>query len=75
MIAGISILMGVFICWYCPDSPTKAKCFSEEDKILMVERVRANEQGLKNTKWNMAQFKEALKDIYVWDLFCLTFIK
>jgi MFS family permease len=75
MVAGISILMGAFVMWYCPDSPTKAKCFSEEDKLLMVERVRANDQGIKNTKWNKAQFIEAITDIYCWDIFLLTFMK
>ena len=45
MIAGISIIMGIVVAIVCPDSPPKSTCFSEQDKILMVERVRSNDQG------------------------------
>jgi hypothetical protein len=40
----------------------RAKCWSEEDKQLMVERVRSNQTGLQNRKWRKEQFKEALTD-------------
>jgi hypothetical protein len=40
----------------------RAKCFSEEDKKLMVERVRSNQTGLQNKKFRAYQLKEALKD-------------
>ena len=45
-----SVLWGVFVVWYLPDSPMRAKCFSEEDKRLMVERVRTNQTGLQDRK-------------------------
>ena len=37
-----SVLWGAFVLFWLPDSPMKAKCFSEEDKKLMVERVRGH---------------------------------
>lgn len=40
----------------------RAKCWSEEDKKLMVERVRSNQTGLQNKVFRSYQFKEALKD-------------
>lgn len=40
----------------------RAKCFSEEDKKLMVERVRSNQTGLQNKKFRAYQLKEALTD-------------
>ena len=40
----------------------RAKCWSEEDKKLMVERVRSNQTGLQNKKFRAYQFKEALLD-------------
>lgn len=49
-----------------PDSPMKAKCFSEEDKRLMVERVRANETGIQNKVYKAYQLLEALTDPIVW---------
>ena len=75
LIAGISIIMGIVVGIVLPDSPTRAKCFSEEDRKLMVERVRANDQGIKNPKWNWSQFREAVLDPYIYILFSLTFLK
>jgi hypothetical protein len=72
MIASFSFLVSFFVGWYLPDSPTKAKCFSEEDKLLLVERVRGNDQGIKNPKWVKSQFIEAITDPFCWMLFSLT---
>ena len=58
----ISVLWGLFVGWWMPDSPMKAKCFSEEDKALMIERVRSNQTGLQNRKFRLEQVKEALCD-------------
>ncbi|KUJ18652.1 MFS general substrate transporter [Mollisia scopiformis] len=40
---GFSVLWGLFVLWFMPDSPMRAKCFTEEDKKLMIERVRSNQ--------------------------------
>ena len=65
--ASIAVL---FVVWYLPDSPMRAKCFSEEDKRLMVERVRTNQTGLQNKKFRKEQAIEALKDPQIW-CYCL----
>ncbi|KAL9109894.1 MAG: hypothetical protein Q9227_005417 [Pyrenula ochraceoflavens] len=62
----ISVIWGVFVIWWMPDSPMRAKCFSEEDKHLMVERVRSNQTGLQNRKFRPEQVIEALKDPQTW---------
>ncbi|KZO91405.1 MFS general substrate transporter [Calocera viscosa TUFC12733] len=69
LISGLSIVMGAFIWFWMPDSPPRAKCFTEEDKLLMVERIRANDQGLKNTHWNKVQASEAFRDPLIYMLF------
>ncbi|KAF3008312.1 hypothetical protein E8E14_006467 [Neopestalotiopsis sp. 37M] len=56
----------IFIGWWLPDSPMKAKCFNEDQKRLMIERVRANETGIQNKVWKRYQMIEALKDPIVW---------
>lgn len=48
----------------------RAHCFSEEDKKLMVERVRTNQTGLQNKKFRKEQAFEALKDPQTW-CYCL----
>ena len=57
-----SFLWGIFVLYWLPDSPMRAKCFSEEDKKLMVERVRSNQTGLQNRTFRAYQLKEALRD-------------
>jgi Na+/melibiose symporter-like transporter len=66
----ISIIFGLFVAWWMPDSPMRAKCFSEEDKTLMIERVRDNQTGIQNRKWKKHQFVEGLKDPQIWG-YCL----
>lgn len=58
----ISVLWGLFVIWWMPDSPMRAKCFKEEDKHLMVERVRANQTGLQNKQFRAYQMWEAFRD-------------
>jgi hypothetical protein len=58
----ISFFWGVWVIFRLPDSPMRAKCYSEADKKLMVERVRSNQTGLQNKKFRAYQFKEALLD-------------
>lgn len=57
---------GLFIGWWLPDTPMKAKCFNEDEKRLMVERVRANETGIQNKVYKRYQAVEALTDPIVW---------
>ena len=48
----------------------RAKCWSEEDKKLMIERVRSNQTGLQNRKFRWYQMKEAFLDPQTW-CYCL----
>ncbi|KAK3305253.1 general substrate transporter [Chaetomium strumarium] len=62
----ISVVYGVFVGWWMPDSPMRAKCFSEEDKHLMVERVRSNQTGIQNRTFKREQMWEGLLDPQAW---------
>ncbi|KAG8691523.1 hypothetical protein FRC11_002113 [Ceratobasidium sp. 423] len=66
MLGIVTVLWGVFIWLYLPDSPMRAKCYNDEDKTLMVERVRANQTGLQNKVFKREQATEAFTDIQVW---------
>jgi hypothetical protein len=54
---------------YLPDAPTKARWADDDLKSRFVERVRSNNQGLKNKKWNSEQAWEAAKDPFAYCLF------
>lgn len=59
-------MWAVFIGWWLPDSPMKAKCFTEDEKRLLVERVRANETGIQNREYKRYQVLEAVTDPIIW---------
>lgn len=44
----------------------RAKCFSEEEKTRMIERVRTNQTGMQNKKFRKEQMIEALLDPQAW---------
>ncbi|KAH8900297.1 MFS general substrate transporter [Thozetella sp. PMI_491] len=58
----LTVCWGVFVLYWMPDSPMRAKCFSEDDKKLMIERVRDNKTGIQNRKFRKEQFIEAFRD-------------
>lgn len=60
--ACFSFLWGLFILIWMPDSPMRAKCFSESDKKLMVERVRSNQTGMQNRKFRFEHARDAFTD-------------
>ncbi|KAL3477666.1 major facilitator superfamily domain-containing protein [Aspergillus californicus] len=66
ILGALTSIWGLFLAWYLPDSPMSAKCFSEEDKHLMVERVRANETGIQNKTFKKYQLLETLTDPITW---------
>lgn len=44
----------------------KAKCFNEDQKRLMIERVRANETGIQNRTYKRYQMLETIRDPVIW---------
>jgi sugar phosphate permease len=50
----LTVIWAIFVFWWMPDSPMRAKCFSEEDKRLMVERVRQTRpvSRTETSEWN-----------------------
>ncbi|KAJ3578983.1 hypothetical protein NPX13_g1582 [Xylaria arbuscula] len=61
-----TVVWASFMAWWLPDSPMKAGCFTDEQKVLMIERVRANETGIQNRKFKRYQMLEAFRDPMVW---------
>ncbi|PVF93087.1 MFS general substrate transporter [Serendipita vermifera] len=56
------IVFGLFF----PDSPTKAKFLTEEEKVIAVKRIKENQSGIETKVWKRHQFIEALKDPKAW---------
>ncbi|KAK8008173.1 hypothetical protein PG991_010724 [Apiospora marii] len=62
----VSVFFGIFVFVWMPDSPMRARCFSERDKRLMVERVRSNQTGLQNRTFKRGHVVDALTDPQTW---------
>jgi hypothetical protein len=58
----LTFIWGWVVMLRMPDSPMKAKCFTERDKKLMMERVRENKTGIQNRVFRKDQVKEAFTD-------------
>ena len=52
-----------------PDSPTKTKILNEEEKLIAIERLRANQMGIESYEWKNKHVWEAARDIKTW-LWC-----
>lgn len=59
--------------FYLPDTPTKARWATEQDKKAIIERVRVNDQGIKSKTFKKEQAIEAFTDPLTWLLFGMMF--
>lgn len=62
----ITIATGILILFHFPDDPSKAWFLTEEEKKLVVIRVRTNQGSFANKQFKRNQFIEAFKDPRSW---------
>lgn len=65
----LTIGIGIVVIAHIPDTPTQAWFLTEEEKMLVVERIRVNQQGFGNRNFKIHQFKEAFMDVKTWLFF------
>lgn len=58
--------VGILYFFIVPDNQLNARFLNKRDRVLAVERIRSNEQGVGNKHFKMYQFKEALTDPQTW---------
>ncbi|KAJ8087662.1 hypothetical protein PM082_006497 [Marasmius tenuissimus] len=57
-----------------PDSPTKARFLTPDEKVVALERLRANNQGTESKEWKWEQVWELLLDVKTYLWFLLLFL-
>ena len=62
----ITIFVGFLIFFHLPDDPSKAWFLSDREKLMVVERIRDNQQGFGNHHIKWYQVKEAFTDVRTW---------
>ncbi|KAF2148299.1 MFS transporter [Myriangium duriaei CBS 260.36] len=66
VIGALTIVIGAVVGLLLPDSPVKAKRFSDAEKVAALLRTRDNQSGTQNQTLKKAQVLETLKDVRVW---------
>jgi ACS family allantoate permease-like MFS transporter len=61
----LTVLCGILFYFIVPDSPATAWFLSREEKVMALERIRGNQQGVGNKHFKKYQIYAALKDPFV----------
>ncbi|KAI1075022.1 MFS general substrate transporter [Whalleya microplaca] len=59
---GLTVLFGVVFLFLMPDSPMEAKYLNERERLISVERLRANQMGVASRQWRWDHVKETFTD-------------
>ena len=62
----LTLAMGVLFLFIMPDNQLNAKFLTKEERIMAIERIRGNQQGVGNKHFKLYQLKEALTDPLTW---------
>ncbi|KAK5627604.1 hypothetical protein RRF57_003319 [Xylaria bambusicola] len=68
----ISLTWGGIFTAFMPDLPTTARFLNDRQRIVAVERVAQNRQGVKNHHFKMYQMWQCLRDPKTWILFFMS---
>ncbi|KAG5938553.1 hypothetical protein E4U53_007983 [Claviceps sorghi] len=73
LVAGVATgLWAAALYFIFPDTPQNARGFTDEERRLLVERMRANNAGGENSQFKAYQLKEALLDYGFWGIVALS---
>ncbi|KAI1361595.1 MFS general substrate transporter [Xylaria arbuscula] len=68
----ISLTWGIVFLAFMPDLPTTARFLNNRQRIVAVERVAQNRQGVKNHHFKTYQMWQCLRDPKTWILFFMS---
>ncbi|KAE8150255.1 major facilitator superfamily domain-containing protein [Aspergillus avenaceus] len=67
----LTVAFSFFILLLMPDSPMEAKYLNHREKVIAVERLRANQMGIVSREWRWDHVQETLCDLKTWCWFFL----
>jgi MFS family permease len=62
----LTVCYSVAVLVLMPDSPMEAKYLGEREKVVAVERLRANQMGVASREWRWDHVWETLRDVKTW---------
>ncbi|KAI9668069.1 MAG: hypothetical protein M1821_000889 [Bathelium mastoideum] len=69
-VGAATVLVGFLVALLLPDSPVKAKRFTDAEKVAALLRVKDNQSGTQNAHLKRDQIFQTFKDVRIW-LVCL----
>ncbi|KAH3900038.1 allantoate permease family MFS transporter SCDLUD_004355 [Saccharomycodes ludwigii] len=67
VVTGMMTIFTAFIMFvHIPDDPSKAWFLNEREKLMVVQRIKSNQQGFGNHHIKKSQILEAFKDVRTW---------
>ncbi|KAF4303267.1 Major facilitator superfamily [Botryosphaeria dothidea] len=67
----LTVVIAVFVFFFLPDSPMEAKFLKGDDKLIAVERLRANQMGVVSKVWKWDHVWDTLLDLKTWLWFAM----
>ncbi|KAK7441554.1 hypothetical protein VKT23_016547 [Stygiomarasmius scandens] len=70
----LTVVCSPIVLFILPDSPSKARFLTRDEKIIALERLRANNQGTETKVWKWEQVWDLLFDVKTYLWFMLLFV-
>ncbi|CCF33847.1 major facilitator superfamily transporter [Colletotrichum higginsianum] len=67
----LTVTYSIVVLVFMPDSPMSAKYLTEREKVIAVERLRANQMGIQSGIWRWDHVWETFMDLKTWCWFVL----
>ena len=62
----LTVVYAAVVLVFMPDSPMSAKYLTERERVVAVERLRANQMGIQSGHWRWDQVWETFYDLKTW---------
>jgi hypothetical protein len=62
LLGGVTVVWGALFLVMVPDSPTKVRWLTEEERVIAVQRLIDNKTGTKSRRFVKSQIVEAITD-------------
>ncbi|KAL2357377.1 major facilitator superfamily domain-containing protein [Cryomyces antarcticus] len=69
----LTVAFSIIIFFVLPDSPMEARFLKGDDKLIAIERLKANQMGVASRVWKWDHLKESFLDIKTWFWFAMIF--
>ncbi|GME22857.1 Major facilitator superfamily [Neofusicoccum parvum] len=67
----LTVVVSIVVLVFMPDSPMEAKFLKGDDKLIAIERLRANQMGVASREWKWDHVRETFLDLKTWLWFAL----